>query len=113
MRVAFASLGSLGDLHPLLSVARAAEKRGHDVVIAASKGFRDYVTSLDLKFFPIRPDLEPAVSQVRRLSDPGRGPERLLREEVFPRCARPMRILRRHVGKRIFWSSENCSMWLR
>ncbi|MFA7234541.1 MAG: glycosyltransferase [Terrimicrobiaceae bacterium] len=84
MRVAFASLGSLGDLHPLLSVARAAEKRGHDVVIAASKGFRDYVTSLDLKFFPIRPDLEPAVSQVRRLSDPGRGPERLLREEVFP-----------------------------
>ena len=84
MRVAFASLGSLGDLHPLLAVARSAENRGHDIVIAASKGFKDYVTNLGLKFHPIRPDLEPAGDQTRWLSDPSKGPERLLREEVFP-----------------------------
>ena len=84
MRVAFASLGTLGDLYPLLAVARAAEKRGHEVVIAASKRFRDHVTRHGWRFHPIRPDLEPETEQVRRLCDPGRGPERLMREVVFP-----------------------------
>lgn len=84
MRVTFASLGTLGDLHPLLAVARAVKNRGDDVTIASSKGFGDYVVSLGFRFCPIRPDLEPGFGQVSRLSDPGRGPERLLREEVFP-----------------------------
>ena len=84
MRVAFASLGSLGDLHPLLAVARSAENHGHEIVVAASRGFRDYVTNLGLKFHPIRPDLAPAGDQLRRLNDPSKGPERLLREEIFP-----------------------------
>ena len=84
MRVVFASLGTLGDLHPLLAVARSAENRGHDVAIAASKGFLDYVANLGLKFHPIRPDLELAGGRARWLSDPSKGPERLLRGEVFP-----------------------------
>lgn len=84
MHVTFASLGTLGDLHPLLAVAREVQKRGGDVTIATSKGFGDYVVSLGFRFCPIRPDLEPGFGQVSRLSDPGRGPERLLREEVFP-----------------------------
>lgn len=84
MRVTFASLGTLGDLHPLLAVARAVQNRGDDVTIASSKGFGDYVVSLGFRFCPIRPDLEPGFGQVSRLSDPGRGPGRLLREEVFP-----------------------------
>jgi UDP:flavonoid glycosyltransferase YjiC (YdhE family) len=84
MRVTFASLGTLGDLHPLLAVARAVQNRGGDVMIASSKGFGDYVVSLGFRFCPIRPDLEPGFGQVSRLSDPGRGPERLLREELFP-----------------------------
>ena len=84
MHVAFASLGTLGDLHPLLAVARAVQARGGEVTIAASKGFGGYVASLGFRFCPIRPDLEPGFGQVRRLSDPRRGPERLLREELFP-----------------------------
>ncbi|MCX6970239.1 MAG: glycosyltransferase [Verrucomicrobia bacterium] len=84
MRVTFASLGTLGDLHPLLAVARAVQNRGDDVTIASSKGFGGYVVSLGFRFCPIRPDLEPGFGQVSWLSDPARGPERLLREEVFP-----------------------------
>ena len=84
MHVTFASLGTLGDLHPLLAVARAVQKGGGDVTIATSKGFGDYVVSLGFDFCPIRPDLEPGFGQVSRLSDPGRGPERLLCGEVFP-----------------------------
>ncbi|MGH8047754.1 MAG: glycosyltransferase [Chthoniobacterales bacterium] len=84
MRVVFASLGSLGDLHPLLALARAAGERGHDPVIAASTGYRDYVESLGFEFHAIRPDFEFEPKLVARLFDPKRGPERLMREQIFP-----------------------------
>jgi len=84
MHMTFASLGTLGDLHPLLALAQAAQVRGHKVVIAASKGFEDYVRSLGFDFYPIRPDLDPASDQVRHLSDAAHGPERLFCEEIFP-----------------------------
>ena len=84
MRIVFASLGSLGDLHPLLALARAAGDRGHQPVIAASAGYRDYVESLGFEFHPIRPDFEFEPKLVGRLFDPKRGPERLMREQIFP-----------------------------
>jgi UDP:flavonoid glycosyltransferase YjiC (YdhE family) len=84
MRIVFASLGSLGDLHPMLALARTAESRGHKTVIAASKGFGDYVRSLGFEFRRIRPDLDPTDANADRLAHSTKGPERLLREEIFP-----------------------------
>ena len=84
MRVVFASLGSLGDLHPMLALARAAEARGHTAVIAASRGYRDYVERLGFAFAAIRPDFEFEPGLVGHLFHPTRGPERLMREQVFP-----------------------------
>jgi UDP:flavonoid glycosyltransferase YjiC (YdhE family) len=84
MRIVFASLGSLGDLHPLLALARAAGERGHETVIAASKDFRDYVVSLGFEYCPIRPDFTFDAALVGHLWHPRRGPERLMREQVFP-----------------------------
>lgn len=85
MRIVFASLGSLGDLHPLLALARGAHARGHEPVIAASVGFRDYVEGLGFTFRKIRPDLDPESARMEYLSHPTKGPERLLREELFPK----------------------------
>jgi len=85
MRIVFASLGSLGDLHPLLTLASAARARGHTAVIAASASYREYVETLGFLFCRIRPDLEPKPASVEHLSHARRGPERLLREEVFPK----------------------------
>ncbi|MGC1481477.1 MAG: glycosyltransferase [Chthoniobacterales bacterium] len=84
MRIVFASLGSLGDLHPLLALARAAADRGHHPVIATSECFEEYVTDRAFEFQPIRPKFafEPAL--VERLFHPTRGPARLMREQVFP-----------------------------
>ncbi len=84
MRIVFASLGSLGDLHPLLALAQALAARGHDPVIAASKGYRDYVEGLGFSFRAIRPDFEFEPKLVGRLFHPTRGPERLMREQIFP-----------------------------
>ena len=39
MRIVFASIGSLGDLHPMLALGRAAARRGHEVVVSAAPGY--------------------------------------------------------------------------
>lgn len=85
MRIVFASLGSLGDLHPLLALAEESRRRGHAVSMAASETYRAYVSSLGYEFRRIRPDLDPGPSRMDYLSHPTRGPERLMREELFPR----------------------------
>jgi UDP:flavonoid glycosyltransferase YjiC (YdhE family) len=84
MRIVFASLGSLGDLHPLLALARAAAARGHVPVIAASVGFRGYVEENGFGFHAIRPDFAFEPGLVGHLFHPQHGPERLMREQVFP-----------------------------
>ncbi len=85
MRIVFASLGSLGDLHPILAMAEASRERGHTPVVAASETYRDYIGSLGFIFCVIRPDFEPDPVVLERLFDPRKGPERMLREEIFPR----------------------------
>ena len=35
-RILLATLGSLGDLHPCIAVARALQQRGHSAVVASS-----------------------------------------------------------------------------
>lgn len=84
MRIVFASLGSLGDLHPLLAVARAAEERGHVAVIAASEVYRDYIGELGFEFRRIRPDFPHDPKLLGHLFHPQFGPERLMTEQVFP-----------------------------
>ena len=86
MRIVFASLGSLGDLHPLLALARGAEARGHSCVIALSQPLIAYTEGLGFECRRIRPDLEPTVDLVTHLSHPYFGPERLFSEHVFPAC---------------------------
>lgn len=84
MRIVFASLGSLGDLHPLLALARAAAGRGHAPVIAASSGYRAYVERLGFEFRAIRPEFAFESELVDRLFHPQHGPERLMCEQIFP-----------------------------
>jgi hypothetical protein len=55
MRLAFASIGSLGDLHPMLAIAVAAARRGHEVVVAAAPGYEQNVARAGLEFRPLRP----------------------------------------------------------
>jgi len=85
MRIVFASLGSLGDLHPILALARASRERGHVPVIAASETYRGYVDSLGFEFHRIRPDFEPDPVALEQLFHPQHGPKHLMCEEVFPR----------------------------
>ena len=87
MRIAFASFGSLGDLHPLLAMAVAAQGRGHDVAVAASPNYEDNVRRAGVEFYPLRPAIPSDPARLAYYFDMRRGPERLLREVAFAELA--------------------------
>jgi UDP:flavonoid glycosyltransferase YjiC (YdhE family) len=83
-RLLLATLGSLGDLHPMVALGRGLAARGHDVTIASSPAHGPRVVEAGLGFAPIRPDLKPEDPELaRRVLDPVRGPAVLLRELVM------------------------------
>lgn len=56
-RIAMATFGSLGDLHPYLAVAIGLQKRGHEVTLATSEMYRAKIEDEGVGFHAVRPDL--------------------------------------------------------
>jgi UDP:flavonoid glycosyltransferase YjiC (YdhE family) len=84
-RVLFATVGSLGDLHPCLALALELKRRGHSVTIATIEYYRSKVESLGIGFLPVRPDMDPTDGEmIRQCEDLKRGPEILFRKIVLP-----------------------------
>ena len=85
MRIVLSTYGSLGDLHPLIAVGLELRERGHDVVFATNFSHEERVTRHGFEFHSIRPHVSPedpaAVAYLMVLQ---RGPERMLRELLFP-----------------------------
>ena len=91
-RIVLATFGSFGDLHPYLAVALALKARGHRATVATSALYREKVLATGLEFAALRPDLPAPGTDpelIRRLMDPARGTERIVRE-VFMPAVRPM-----------------------
>jgi len=86
-RIVFTTFGSLGDLHPYLSLAHELRARGHRPTIATSAAYGPRITAQGLDFHPLRPDHPDEASapaMMKRLMDPVRGSERVMREWVLP-----------------------------
>jgi len=87
-RIVLATLGSLGDLHPLISIGLELRRRGHVVRFCTSETYRRKLLALDLGFDPLRPDAtpeNPAMAHlVKEIVDPRKGAERLLRGVLMP-----------------------------
>ena len=85
MKVVITSFGSFGDLNPYLGLGRALKARGHDVTLALPGFYVPFVEAAGLKGHPVRPDVDPnARDIVRRIMDPLRGAEFLIREVMMP-----------------------------
>jgi UDP:flavonoid glycosyltransferase YjiC (YdhE family) len=87
VRIVFATFGSLGDLHPYIAIARELARRGHHPVIASFDIFREPVEAAGAEFAAMRPEaarLGDHTAVVKRLMDPWRGPEYLVREMFMP-----------------------------
>ena len=84
-RIVLATLGSLGDLHPLLGLALELRARGHDVVMATSDFYRPRIENAGFEFAPLRPLASPEDAHlVRQVMDPKTGPEFLFRTLLLP-----------------------------
>ena len=69
-KIALTMLGSLGDLHPLLGLARALQHRHYAVTIATSASYQSEVEAAGCRFHPVAPDLNPGRQPV---PNPGKG----------------------------------------
>lgn len=94
-RFVFATYGSLGDLHPVLALARELRRRGHAVEIATSEMYRPKIAGLGIEFAPLRPEVSVTDgTTVRRIMDPDRGSEFLLRDVMLPAVGEMLEDLR-------------------
>jgi rhamnosyltransferase subunit B len=84
-RIVLCTLGSLGDLHPVMGLALGLQSRGHDVVLATSEFYREKIAAAGLEFSPLRPLAAPDDPQMlRRVLDSRKGPEYLIRTLLLP-----------------------------
>jgi rhamnosyltransferase subunit B len=86
-RVLLATFGSLGDLHPYIAVGRALKARGVNARIATCSDYQSQVQSAGLEFAPVAPSLaELGTPQelARRVADPIRGSQALLKGLIMP-----------------------------
>lgn len=84
-RIILATHGTLGDLHPYLAIALELQARGHSPVIATSEYHRRKIEAKGLLFHAIRPDISFDDKELhRRLTEPKRGLERVIREFMLP-----------------------------
>ena len=85
MKFVITSFGSLGDLNPYLGLGRALQARGQEVVLAIPGQYVPYAEAAGLKGHPVRPDIDPdARDEVRKVMDPFKGAEYLIRKWIMP-----------------------------
>lgn len=84
-RIVLATIGSLGDLHPMLALATELVRRGHHLTIASTPFYKERITALGFAFHPLRPDWDPTdgalIAQCQEIK---KGPEILIRQLILP-----------------------------
>jgi UDP:flavonoid glycosyltransferase YjiC (YdhE family) len=85
MRIVLTSWGSYGDVFPYLGIALALKRQGMTPVLAVPAYYRSIVDAAGIAFEPVGPDVDLADFQlIRRLMDPKRGSEVIIREILAP-----------------------------
>lgn len=84
-QIVLTTIGSLGDLHPLIAIGLGLRERGHSVVFATIKDYRSKIESLGFEFHALRPDYiamdDPEM--IAQMMDIKKGTERVLRDYLL------------------------------
>jgi vancomycin aglycone glucosyltransferase len=59
MRVLLSTIGSRGDVQPLVALASELRELGQEVRLCAPPDFRDWIETLEIPFVPIGPEVRP------------------------------------------------------
>jgi rhamnosyltransferase subunit B len=86
-RIVLTTFGSLGDLYPYIAVALGLQARGHEAIIATTPHYRQRIEDRGIGFHAVRPagpNLDDDRDTMRRIMDPRKGSEYVIREIVMP-----------------------------
>lgn len=85
-RIVVTTLGTLGDLHPMIAVALELRQRGHDVVFVTHEVYRSKLEALAFEFHPMRPNFTAMndPQEMARMMDLKTGQEYMVRNWVNP-----------------------------
>lgn len=85
-RIIVTTLGTLGDLYPMIAVALELRQRGHDVVFVTHQVYQTKLEALGFEFYPMRPDLTAMndPQEMARMMDLKTGQEYMVRQWVNP-----------------------------
>jgi UDP:flavonoid glycosyltransferase YjiC (YdhE family) len=85
LRIVLSSIGTFGDINPLIAIALELKRRGHVPVMAAPALYETKIVPLGLEFRAVRPDIDPQNTlMAEMIYDVKKGTERGLREFLFP-----------------------------
>ena len=85
MRIVLSTIGTFGDVNPLVAIALELKRRGHTPVLAIPAVFKPKIIPLGIEFHEVRPDIDPSNTiLVEMIYDVKKGTERGLRDFLFP-----------------------------
>ncbi|MEP0821075.1 glycosyltransferase [Trichocoleus sp. FACHB-46] len=58
-RIVVTTLGTLGDLHPMIAIALELRQRGHEVMFVTHQVYQSKLTALNFEFHPCAPISRP------------------------------------------------------
>jgi rhamnosyltransferase subunit B len=85
-RIVITTLGTLGDLHPMISIALELRKRGHDIVFVTHLVYQAKLEALGFEFYSMRPDFAAMndPQEMARMMDLQTGQEYMVRQWINP-----------------------------
>lgn len=85
-RIVVTTLGTLGDLHPMIAIALELRQRGHDVVFVTHQVYQSKLEALNFEFHSMRPDFTAMndPQEMARMMDLKTGQEYMVRQWATP-----------------------------
>ena len=86
-RILMTTLGSYGDLHPYLAMARVLKQNGDEVTIATHAEYREAVERIGARFVLIKPgldDLGPEADWAAKANHTLTGTQFIIRTLILP-----------------------------
>jgi rhamnosyltransferase subunit B len=99
LRILLPTIGSSGDVHPIIELGRALKARGHSVTVATNDHFREQISLNGLEFISLGTSAEAdALMSDPRLWHPRKGFGSIVERAMLPNIPRLYRIIEAQLG---------------